>query len=458
MDITKVNDTLFLDHFSSEILPKEFLEKYINKTAPFGYNGLGYIVYKRTYARLLPEGTETEEWWQTIARCINGAQKIGAKYTIEEAQRLYDLMFNLKCSYAGRMLWQLGTTTVDRFGMNSLINCYFIAIKDIEDFCFLFENLMLGGGVGFSVKREDIHELPKIKKGVVITHKKTNDADYIVPDSREGWVRLLRNVLKAHFIKGESFTYSTILIREYGAKISGFGGQASGPGILIEGIESICKIIQKREGKKLRSVDVLDICNIIGSIVVAGNVRRSAEIAMGDSDDVLFLRAKRWDLGNIPNWRAMSNNTIYADSYDYISDSVWDGFNGNGEPYGFFNLPLAQSVGRLGEERKDNCTGMNPCLPGDTLIYTDKGQVELKSLIESPESINVLSKTNTEQLEHQLVLNRGLTKINANLIKLNLKDGSFVKLTPDHKIFEKTKGWISASEIRKGDVVLKLEN
>ena len=349
-----------LENYTSEVLPKEFLLSYVDKNPDWGFGGLGYIVYKRTYARTLPEGG-TEEWWQTVARCVNGAQKIGAKYTPEEAQKLYDMVFNLKANFAGRMLWQLGTSTVDRFGANSLLNCWAVAMRKPEDFCFLFENLMLGGGVGFSVKKEDVHELPKVKKGVNISHKATKDADFIVPDSREGWVALLKNVLDSYFHTGKSFSYSTILIRGAGEPIAGFGGTASGPRILIEGMEKISNVISTREGKKLRSIDVLDICNIIGSIVVAGNVRRSAEIAIGDPDDYHFLRAKRWDLGNIPNWRAMSNNTIAADSFEQISDSVWEGFKGNGEPYGLFNLPLAQKYGRLGEEKKDTGELVNPC-------------------------------------------------------------------------------------------------
>lgn len=346
--------------YVSDILPDDFLSQYKTKKPNWGYNGLGEIVYKRTYSRVKDDGMN-EEWWETIARCVNGAQKIGADYTKAEAQKLYDYVFNLKCNFAGRMLWQLGTSTVDRFGGNSLLNCWGVCVRDIDDFCFIFENLMLGGGVGFSIRREDVHELPKSKEGVVVTHKKTNDADFIVPDTREGWVKLLKKVLKSFFYTGESFSYSTILVRSSGEPIAGFGGKASGPGILIEGIDKISAIIAAREGKKLRSLDVLDIGNIIGSVVVAGNVRRSAEIAVGDPDDYLFLRAKRWDLGNIPNWRAMSNNTIYADSYDHISDVVWKGYDGSGEPYGFFNLPLAQKVGRLGEKSKDKCEIINPC-------------------------------------------------------------------------------------------------
>ena len=345
---------------TKEIISAEFAESYKHKVVPWGFDGLGYIVYKRTYARAMANGN-TEEWPDTIRRCINGSQKIGAKYTQEEAERLFDHIFNLRCNFAGRMLWQLGTSTVDRFGANSLLNCWAVTINDLSAFTFLFENLMLGGGVGFSIRREDVHELPKIKKGVVVTHKPTKDADFIVPDSREGWVQLMKNVLDAYFVTGKSFTYSTILVRGAGEAISGFGGTASGPAILVEGLAKICKVIASRCGKKLRSIDALDICNIIGSIVVAGNIRRSAEIAIGDPDDMLFLRAKRWDLGNIPNWRAASNNTIYADEYDHIMETVWDGYGGNGEPYGFFNLPLSQKYGRLGEERVDNCVCLNPC-------------------------------------------------------------------------------------------------
>ena len=79
----------------TSILSNEFLEKYKNKQPKWGFNGLGYIVYKRTYARLKEDGN-TEEWHETVARCVEGAQKIGAGYTKKEAERLYDLVFNLK--------------------------------------------------------------------------------------------------------------------------------------------------------------------------------------------------------------------------------------------------------------------------------------------------------------------------------------------------------------------------
>lgn len=358
-------------------LDRSFVQSYASKIPNWGFNGLGYVVYKRTYARVIEDENRTEEWHETIERCINGAQKIGAGYTKEEMERLFDLMFNLKCSFAGRMLWQLGTTTVDRFGLPSLCNCWYVSIVEPEDFCFVFEHLMLGGGVGFSVRREHVHELPKVKKGVTVTHENTKDADFIVPDSRQGWVEALRRFLHAYFVSGKSFTYSTILVRGAGERIKGFGGVASGPGHLITMFNRIAEVLDRRQGKKLRSVDVLDVCNIIGSCVVAGNVRRSAELAIGDPDDYLYLRAKNWATGQIPNWRAMSNNSIDARSYVQISEDVWkDGYTvgkdgyAKGEPYGFVNIKLAQTKGRTKDpECLDDCEGFNPCVEATLRSY-----------------------------------------------------------------------------------------
>lgn len=344
------------------ILEQSFVDSYKTKTPPWGFGGLGEIVYLRTYSRPVEGLNRNETWVETIQRVIEGAVEIGVPYTKEQAELLFDHMFYLRCSMSGRALWQLGTPLVKQFNGTSLNNCYFTNIETVEDFELLFDYLMLGGGVGFSVERSKIHDLPKVKAGVSITHERSNDADIIVPDSRQGWRRLLHSVLKSYFETGKSFTYSTILIREFGAKLKTFGGTASGPGALIDGIEDICKVLDNRAGKKLRSIDVLDICNIIGRIVVSGSSRRSAQIAIGDPDDVLFLRAKNWGGGNIPAWRANSNNSIYADYYDHILPELWKGYNGSGEPYGLLNRRLARKFGRTGEVRPDpTIEGFNPC-------------------------------------------------------------------------------------------------
>jgi adenosylcobalamin-dependent ribonucleoside-triphosphate reductase len=105
--------------------------------------------------------------------------------------------------------------------------------------------------------------------------------------------------------------------------------------------------------------------NIIGSIVVAGNVRRSAQIALGDVDDKQYLDAKNWSKGNIPNWRAMSNNSVICNDINHLPAKFWNGYNGDGEAYGLVNLQNCQLYGRLAdgkEYRPDkDVIGTNPC-------------------------------------------------------------------------------------------------
>jgi ribonucleoside-triphosphate reductase (thioredoxin) len=219
-------------------------------------------------------------------------------------------------------------------------------------------------GVGYRITPEDVEKLPVVKYAE-ITRLDTKDADYIVPDTREGWVKLLGKVLKAHFYSGKGFSYSCALLRSKGAPIKGFGGVASGPDILCEGMVKISELLNSKEGQKLKPIDALDIMNIIGMIVVSGNVRRSAQIALGDFKDVEYLRAKRWDLGNIPNSRCYSNNSIICNDINEILDNeeFWDGYQGKGEPYGLINMKLTQSCGRTGETQypDKDVVCYNPC-------------------------------------------------------------------------------------------------
>jgi len=330
------------------------------------------LTYKRTYARRKnsyddPEGV-TEDWQDTVERVITASrEQLKCGFTVEEEERLATYLMQLKGSVAGRFLWQLGTETVERLGLFSLQNCAFVSIDEpVEPFTWTFDALMLGSGVGVNIQREYVYKLPQVSESFVgPTRKDDASAVFIVPDTREGWVALLDRTLRSAFgLSGEtSFTYSTQLVRGKGASIKGFGGVASGPEDLVTGIGNISGILEARRGKQLRPIDCLDIINIIGSIVVAGNVRRSAIIAIGDHDDIQYLRAKRWDLGGIPNWRAMSNNSVVCNDFSLLPEEFWEGYRGNGEPYGLINLKLARSCGRTGETQyKDKkIRGFNPC-------------------------------------------------------------------------------------------------
>lgn len=337
-----------------------------NITTPWGPTG--YVTYKRTYARRLNDeeaNGPTEEFPQTIERVLQACQtQLGCNFTPEEVEEFRGYLLTLKGSVAGRFLWQLGTDTVDKLGLMSLQNCALTVVNDpIDPFIWAFDALMLGSGVGYNIQKEHVHEIPRVKYRVDIVRKDTKDAHFIVPDTREGWVELLRKTLKSHFVSGNSFTYSTICIRGKGSSIKGFGGTASGAEELCTGISQINDILNDRVNKKLRPIDVLDIMNIIGSIVVAGNVRRSAQIAIGDAEDLQFLNAKRWDKGNVPNWQAMSNNSVVCNDINYLPEQFWAGYDGKGEPYGLINLKLARSCGRLGETNYSDpdVQGFNPC-------------------------------------------------------------------------------------------------
>lgn len=352
------------------MLKASFVDGYKDRPVPWGFDGLSYAVYKRTYARPVYEDgvlVRSEEWWETVRRVVDGAEQIGAGLTESESERLYDHIFNLRGCVSGRALWQMGTDNVRRLGAESLTNCWFVNLASIEDFGWLFERLMLGGGVGFSVRESG--KLGKVQASGVIHLPDAKDADFIVPDKREGWAELLKRVLRAYLPDAETsmapqdfFTYSTVLVRPEGAPIKTFGGIASGPGILVEGVDKIVAVLDGAVGRELKSVEVLDIANIIGGIVVSGNVRRSAQIALGSPKDEEFLQAKRWDLGNVPSWRAMSNNSVMLAKPSQLGPAFWAGYEGEGEPYGLFNKLASQAYGRTGERMPDDTiVGTNPC-------------------------------------------------------------------------------------------------
>lgn len=326
-------------------------------TNPTPWSTVGYLVYKRTYARRLDPNdveSEVEDWDDTITRCLEACKdQLGCNLTDAEYNRLYYYMHQLKGTVAGRFLWQLGTETVDKLGLPSLQNCAACVVDEpVRPFTWCMDRLMLGCGVGYNIQREYVYKLPKVLESFKAPVRlDTAEADFILPDTREGWVKLLEYTLRSAFYPEDKqgFSYSTQLIRGRGAPIKGFGGVASGPEILCKGIQQISEVIEKRKGKQLRSIDCLDIMNIIGSIVVAGNVRRSAQIAIGDPDDLQYLKAKNWADGNIPNWRSNSNNSVACSNINHLPDAFWKTYEGGSEPYGLINLQLSRNCGRLGE-------------------------------------------------------------------------------------------------------------
>lgn len=321
------------------------------------FSNLGAVVYKRTYAR--KDNGKLENWEDTVERIIKGNTD-GHNVKPKEIDRLRYYLLNRKAGPAGRGFWFSGAPGHAKLGGAALNNCWFLTSDDWMNFVHAQDLLMLGGGVGMSVEKIFVSHLPKVRKDVEIIHKPTKDADFIIPDSREGWNELTRRVLEAYFVTGKSFSYSTVCVRGQGELIKGFGGTSSGPLPLIVMVQKICGILKNRVGKYIHPIDAMDILCSIGEMVVSGNVRRSAIIILGDSNDREYLTAKRWDLGPVPNQRAMANLSVVAEDADDLHPLFWATYE-HGEPFGIVNRKNMRTFGRMGERKKDTAVGVNPC-------------------------------------------------------------------------------------------------
>ena len=239
-------------------LSDTFIEQYKDREVPWG--PLGYVTFKRTYARRLSEfneeATGTEEWFQTCRRVIEGmfdmqkqhVYKLGLEWNDAKSQKTakdaYDRLFTLKWTPPGRGLWMMGTKFVNERTAAGLFNCAFRSTREVGTkggylFSWMMDALMLGIGVGFDT----------LGAGTLTIQKPDLTEDiHTVPDSREGWVDSVKILLNGFFhgAKVPKFDYSAI--RPYGAPIHGFGGTSSGSGPLEELHASLVELCTGRIG------------------------------------------------------------------------------------------------------------------------------------------------------------------------------------------------------------------
>ena len=355
-------------------LSENFVNKYKRKKPPFGFNGLGELVYMRTYSRIKENG-KNERWWETIKRVIEGTYSM-QKNWIEQhqlgwnpwqaqnsAQEMYDRMFNMKFLPPGRGLWAMGTSITEERGLYAALNnCAFVSTSTLKDdyskpFCFLMDASMLGVGVGFDTKGagEVMIKLPNPNRGI---------EEYVIPDTREGWVESLKLLLESYFHGAAEVQFDYSKIRPEGASIKGFGGVSSGHEPLKEVLGEIRKVLNRNVGEPITITTIVDVMNLIGKCVVAGNVRRTAEIVFGDPHDEEYLDLKNYKVNkHRETYGWTSNNSIYAElGMDYTE--VCKRINGNGEP-GFAWLENMRNYSRMknGTDKKDHrVAGGNPCL------------------------------------------------------------------------------------------------
>ena len=355
-------------------LSENFIDKYKRKKPPFGFNGLGELVYMRTYSRIKKNG-KNEKWWETIKRVVEGTYSM-QKNWIEQhqlgwnawqaqksAQDMYERMFTMKFLPPGRGLWAMGTAITEKKKLYAALNnCAFVSTKTLKEdyakpFCFLMDASMLGVGVGFDVKGAG--EIPV--KGI---DKDRDSTTFQIPDTREGWVDSLRLLLESYFHSSQPVEFDYTKIRGAGEPIKGFGGVSSGHEPLKEIHEDIEKVLEKNSGEPITTTTIVDIMNLIGKCVVAGNVRRTAEIVFGDPHDDEYLDLKNYKVNpDREEYGWTSNNSVFAELGMDYSD-ICKRINDNGEP-GLAWLENMRHFSRMqngGDDKDHRVAGGNPCL------------------------------------------------------------------------------------------------
>jgi len=355
-------------------LTDNFLKSYKHKKPPFGFNGLGELVYMRTYSRIKDNG-KNERWWETVKRVVEGTYSMqmnwidshqlgwNAWQAQKSAQEMYDRIFYMKFLPPGRGLWAMGTPITQERGLYAALNnCAFVSTKTIKEdiskpFCFLMDASMLGVGVGFDVKgAEQI-----VVKG---PNKSRAEEIFVIPDDREGWVQSLRLLLESYFLGIAPVNFDYSLVRKEGEPIKTFGGISSGPDPLKKSLDAIRSTLENNIGLPITVTTIVDVMNLIGKCVVAGNVRRTAEIVFGDPTNEEYLNLKNYKVNShreLYGWT--SNNSIFAElgmEYNDVCKRIVD----NGEP-GFAWLENMRGYSRLknGKDNKDHrVAGGNPCL------------------------------------------------------------------------------------------------
>jgi len=451
-------------------LTDAFLEEYKNKQPNFGFNGLGEFVFYRTYSRTKEDGMN-EAWWETVKRVVEGIYSIQKQHIIDynlgwnqskaqrSAQRMYERIFEFKMLGSGRALWSMGAPVIMDKGMSAaLYNCCFISTEKLGEnmgriFADIADYLMLGIGVGADLKGAG---------KLIVKERKEKEIEFLIPDTREGWCEAIEKQFNSYFIGGQHFVFDYTAIRPKGTPIKTFGGISGGYEPLAKLINGIATVLDKEVGKPISETAIADIINMIGVAVVSGNVRRSAEILLGEPTEEFFnlkdykINPYRKEFG----WS--SNNSIYGTlgmDYSKIAEKIAD----NGEPAVVW-MENVRAFGRMGEPttKDTRVMGFNPCaeialesyelcVTGDTRILTKDGYPKIKEVV--GKEVSVWNGKEWSSVKPEKT--HGIAKI----LRVSLSDGSYLDCTEYHKfsvLRGKTYKVVLAKDLKQGDKLEEL--
>lgn len=318
------------------------------------------LVFYRTYSRWQDELGRRETWEEAVNRYYTYFEKkFGEKVPAKVFKKARKNTMEMGAMPSMRAFWTAGPA-LDASHVAGY-NCCYLAMKDLRSPVELFYILMCGTGVGFSIEKQYIDQMPEVQRQL------GNGAGiHVVQDSKEGWADSLAAGLTWWF-SGLDIEFDYSLVRPRGARLKTMGGRASGPEPLRELHKFVRSVVLGAQGRKLKSIEWLDIGNKIAEVVVVGGVRRSSEITFSDLDDTDIRDAKDFSKGIWPVHRYMSNNSaVYhktPDAVTFLKEWTALAASGSGER-GIFN---ASNTTTMAPRRKSgHQLRCNPC--GEILL------------------------------------------------------------------------------------------
>ena len=320
------------------------------------------FIHQSRYSRWLDKEGRRETWEETVTRLLDFYRdflKTNHKYTLpkEVYTDLYTTIVTMQVMPSMRAMMTAGPA-LERNHI-AAYNCSYLPVDSPRSFDECLYILMHGTGVGFSVERQFINQLPTIPDTF-----ETSETCIIVQDSKEGWFRAFKELINLLYA-GQIPQWDMSKIRPQGAKLKTFGGRASGPEPLNELFKFTSNMFRNARGRKLNSLECHDLMCKIADVVVVGGVRRSALISLSNLSDDRMRHAKSGDWWNTEPQRSFANNSVsYTDGLDTGSflrewSSLYDSKSGE---RGIFNRKAAQAqAAKYGRREADIEYGTNPC-------------------------------------------------------------------------------------------------
>jgi len=265
-----------------------------------GLEALSAITVFSKYAKYNPELQRRETWDEIVDRYRDMMIK---KYPMLEGVINENITHIRKKRVLPSMRALQFAGPAAEVSHSRIYNCCYLPIDSIHSFSETMFLLLGGTGVGYSVQKHHVEQLPSIK-----TPGKSRN--YLIEDSIIGWAEAIKVLMKA-YLEGKfmpKFDYRAI--RHKGARLITAGGKAPGPEPLKICVAHIQAILdRKQEGEKLTPLECHDILCHIANSVLSGGIRRSAMIALFSHDDEEMVTCKYGNWWEINEQRGRANNS-----------------------------------------------------------------------------------------------------------------------------------------------------